>query len=139
MNNFDLTSFLFFGMAVTLLMLGNAASGAMKARKEGKFSFDELRDGCINYLLWLATVLCLVAATQIYGGNFEIIIGENNYTLLEAIEIAKRTVYVIWAAKLIQNVYEYAGISRQANLDKLISEANGPQVINNYTNDGGIG
>ena len=137
MNNFDLTSFLFFAMALSLLMLGNAASGAMKARKEGKFSWDELRDGCINYLLWLATVLCLVAATQIYGGNFEITIGENTYTLFEAIEIAKRTVYVIWAGKLIQNIYEYTGINRQINLEKTIEKYNTTQ--GEVVTEGGIG
>lgn len=137
MNNFDLTSFLFFAMALSLLMLGNAASGAMKARKEGKFSWDELRDGCINYLLWLATVLCLVAATQIYGGNFEITIGENTYTLLEAIEIAKRTVYVIWAGKLIQNIYEYTGINRQINLEKSLEKYNATQ--GEVVTEGGIG
>lgn len=137
MNNFDLTSFLFFAMALSLLMLGNAASGAMKARKEGKFSWDELRDGCINYLLWLATVLCLVAATQIYGGNFEITIGENTYTLFEAIEIAKRTVYVIWAGKLIQNIYEYTGINRQINLEKSLERYNTTQ--GEVVTEGGIG
>lgn len=137
MNNFNLTSFLFFAMALSLLMLGNAASGAMKARKEGKFSWDELRDGCINYLLWLATVLCLVAATQIYGGNFEITIGENTYTLLEAIEIAKRTVYVIWAGKLIQNIYEYTGINRQINLEKSLERYNTTQ--GEVVTEGGIG
>lgn len=138
MNNFDLTSFLFFAMALSLLMLGNAASGAMKARKEGKFSWDELRDGCINYLLWLGTVLCLVAATQIYGGNFVITIGDNSYTLFEAIEIAKRTVYVIWAGKLIQNIYEYTGITRQINLEKSLEKisnsSQGEQI-----QEGGIG
>lgn len=127
MNNFDINSFLFFAMAVTLLMAGNAASGAMKARKEGKFSFEELKDGCLNYILWLATILCLVAATQIYGGDFTISEGDRTYTLLEAVELAKRVVYVVWAGKLIQNVYEYAGIKKQIDVEKIITEANLPE------------
>ena len=44
MNGFDLSSFIFFAIALSLLMLGNAASGAMKARKEGKFmSINDLK------------------------------------------------------------------------------------------------
>lgn len=140
MGNFNMQTFLYFAFATTLLMAGNAASGAMKARKEGKFSLDELRDGCINYLLWLATILCLVAATEIYGGDFNITIGDNTYTLMQAVDIAKRTVYVIWAGKLIQNVYEYAGISRQANLEKIIENANkAPVIEEDILNQEGIG
>lgn len=134
MENFNLETFLYFALAVTLLMAGNAASGAARARKEGKFDWDELKDGCINYALWLATILCLVAATQIYGGDFNITIGESTYTLLQAVEIAKRTVYVIWAGKLIQNVYQYAGVSRQVNLDKMLEER-----ANEVENNGGLG
>lgn len=134
MENFNLETFLYFALAVTLLMAGNAASGAARARKEGKFDWDELKDGCVNYALWLATILCLVAATQIYGGDFNITIGESTYTLLQAVEIAKRTVYVIWAGKLIQNVYQYAGVSRQVNLDKMLEER-----ANEIENNGGLG
>ena len=134
MENFNLETFLYFALAVTLLMAGNAASGAARARKEGKFDWDELKDGCVNYALWLATILCLVAATQIYGGDFNITIGESTYTLLQAVEIAKRTVYVIWAGKLIQNVYQYAGVSRQVNLDKMLEER-----ANQIENNGGLG
>lgn len=134
MENFNLETFLYFALAVTLLMAGNAASGAARARKEGKFDWDELKDGCVNYALWLATILCLVAATQIYGGDFNITIGESTYTLLQAVEIAKRTVYVIWAGKLIQNVYQYAGVSRQVNLDKMLEER-----ANEVENNGGLG
>lgn len=128
-------TFLWFALAVTLLMIGNAASGAMKARKEGKFDPIELRDGCINYALWLVTILCLVSATQIYGGDFDITIGEVTYTLNEAVEIAKRTVYLVWAAKLIQNVYQYAGVSRQVNLDKILEE----RTANTYEETEGLG
>ena len=121
-NFFDMESFLNFAFAVTLLMAGNAASGAMKAKKAGTFDKQQLIDGCINYALWLVTILCLVAATEIYGGDFNITIGDSTYTLSQAVEIAKRTVYVIWAGKLIQNVYEYAGISKQVNLDRMLEE-----------------
>ncbi len=121
-NFFNMESFLNFAFAVTLLMAGNAASGAMRARKEGKFDKQQLIDGVINYALWLVTILCLVAATEIYGGDFNITIGSDTYTLKQAVDIAKRTVYVIWAGKLIQNVYQYAGVSRQVNLDKILEE-----------------
>ena len=119
---FNMESFLNFAFAVTLLMAGNAASGAMKAKKAGNFDKQQLIDGIINYALWLVTILCLVAATEIYGGDFNITIGDSTYTLSQAVEIAKRTVYVIWAGKLIQNVYEYAGISKQVNLDRMLEE-----------------
>lgn len=128
MGAFNMQSFLFFAFATTLLMMGNAATGAMKARKQGKFDKQELIDGCINYALWLASILCLVAATEIYGGDFEITVGESTYTLMQAVDIAKRTVYVVWAGKLIQNVYEYSGISRQVKLDKLINENAGARI-----------
>ena len=129
MGNFNMQTFLYFALATSLLMAGNAASGAMKARKEGKFDINELKDGCINYLLWLVTILCLVAATEIYGGDFNITIGDTTYTLMQAVDIAKRTVYIIWAGKLIQNVYEYAGVKRQANLEKIIENANKIPVV----------
>ena len=139
MGCFNMQDFLKFALGVTLLMLGNAASGAMKALKKGEFSGKELVDGLLNYLLWLATILCLVAATEIYGGDFEITIGDSTYTITQAVDIAKRTVYVIWAGKLIQNVYEYSGISKQANLDKLIENANKtPVIYDEIIDDGGI-
>ncbi len=122
MENFSMKDFLEFALAVTLLMVGNAASGAAKARKEGKFDINELKEGCLGYLLWLVTILCLVSATQIYGGDFNITIGGTNYTLLEAVDIAKVTVYTIYAGKLIQNVYQYAGVKKQVDLDKLLDE-----------------
>lgn len=121
---FDFMSLLSFTIAVTLLMAGNAASGAMKARKDGSFSKQELIDGIINYALWLSTIVCLIAATQIYGGNLEITLWDSTYTLNQAVEVTKTGVYMVWAAKLIQNVSEYAGIKRQVDLDKLIENAN---------------
>ena len=122
--NFDIESFLYFGIAVTLLMAGNTASGVMKAKKDGSYDVQELIDGVINYTLWLVSILCLIAASQIFGGEFEVTIGGSTYTLAQAVEVTKRAVYLVWAAKLIQNVYEYAGIKRQVDLDKLVENAN---------------
>ena len=116
MNNFDLQSFLYFALAVTLLMAGNAFSGAMKARKQGTFSWKELLDGCLNYLLWLGTILCLVAAISIWGGDLAVQLEGKEYTLMEVVEIAKQGVYLTWAVKLVQNVYEYAGIKKNIKL-----------------------
>lgn len=116
MNNFDLQSFLYFALAVTLLMAGNAFSGAMKARKQGKFSWQELLDGCLNYLLWLGTILCLVAAISIWGGDLAVQLEGKEYTLMEVVEIAKQGVYLTWTVKLVQNVYEYAGIKKNIKL-----------------------
>ena len=121
---FDFQSLLSFTLAVTLLMAGNTASGAMKARKDGSFDKQELIDGIINYALWLATVVSLIAATQIYGGDMQITLWDSTYTLKQAVEVTKTGVYMVWAAKLIQNVSEYAGIKRQVDLDKLIQNAN---------------
>lgn len=72
---FDVQSFLYFGFAVTLLMAGNTASGVMKARKNGSYNKQELIDGIYSYILWLVSILCLIAASQIFGGEFEITIG----------------------------------------------------------------
>ncbi len=136
---FDITSFLYFGIAVTLLMAGNTASGVMKARKDGSYNRQELIDGICSYALWLVSILCLIAASQIFGGEFEITIGETTYTLAQAVDITKRGVYLVWAAKLIQNVYEYAGIKRQVDLDKLVQNANKiPEVKNEIINEEGI-
>lgn len=121
---FDFMSLLSFTLAVTLLMAGNTASGVMKARKDGSFNRQELIDGVINYALWLATIVCLIAATQIYGGNLQITLWDSTYTLDQAVEVTKTGVYMVWAAKLIQNVSEYAGIKRQVDLDKIVENAN---------------
>jgi len=126
---FDVQSFLYFGFAVTLLMAGNTASGVMKARKDGSYNKQELIDGIYSYILWLVSILCLIAASQIFGGEFEITIGGTTYTLAQAVDITKRGVYLVWAAKLIQNVYEYAGIKRQVDLDKLVENANKNPVV----------
>lgn len=126
---FDVQSFLYFGFAVTLLMAGNTASGVMKARKNGSYNKQELIDGIYSYILWLVSILCLIAASQIFGGEFEIIIGGTTYTLAQAVDITKRGVYLVWAAKLIQNVYEYAGIKRQVDLDKIVENANKNPVV----------
>ena len=116
MNNFDLQAFLNFALAVTLLMAGNAFSGAMKARKQGTFSWQELVNGCLNYLLWLSTILCLVAAISIWGGDLSVSVENKEYTLMEVVELAKQGVYLTWAVKLVQNVYEYAGIKKNIKL-----------------------
>ena len=126
---FDVQSFLYFGFAVTLLMAGNTASGVMKARKNGSYNKQELIDGIYSYILWLVSILCLIAASQIFGGEFEITIGGTTYTLAQAVDITKRGVYLVWASKLIQNVYEYAGIKRQVDLDKLVENANKNPVV----------
>ena len=126
---FDVQSFLYFGFAVTLLMAGNTASGVMKARKDGSYNKQELIDGIYSYILWLVSILCLIAASQIFGGEFEITIGGTIYTLAQAVDITKRGVYLVWAAKLIQNVYEYAGIKRQLDLDKIVENANKNPVV----------
>lgn len=126
---FDVQSFLYFGFAVTLLMAGNTASGVMKARKDGSYNKQELIDGIYSYILWLVSILCLIAASQIFGGEFEITIGGTTYTLAQAVDITKRGVYLVWASKLIQNVYEYAGIKRQVDLDKLVENANKNPVV----------
>lgn len=121
---FDFMSLLSFTLAVTLLMAGNTASGVMKARKDGSFNRQELIDGVINYALWLATIVCLIAATQIYGGNLQITLWDSTYTLDQAVEVTKTGVYIVWAVKLIQNVSEYAGIKRQVDMDKIVENAN---------------
>lgn len=137
--NFDITSFLYFGLAVTLLMAGNTASGVMKAKKDGSYDVKELIDGVTNYGLWLVSILCLIAASQIFGGEFEVTIGGSTYTLSQAVEVTKRAVYLVWAAKLIQNVYEYAGIKRQVDLDKLIENANKePEIKQDIIDQEGI-
>lgn len=114
MEKFDLLSFLYFAIAMTLLMAGNAFSGAMKARKNGSFDWNILKDGCINYGLWLLTALCGAAGFQIYGGDLNVTISEKTYTLLQGIELAKKTVYVYWGAKLLENVFQYGGIKKTA-------------------------
>ena len=126
---FDYLSLFEFTSAVTLLMAGNTASGVMKARKSGAFDKQELIDGILNYALWLATFVCLIAATQIYGGSLEVTLWGTTYTLNQAVEVTKTGVYLIWAAKLIQNVEEYAGIKRQVDLEKVVENANKTQEI----------
>lgn len=88
-------------------MIANAATGALKALKEGSFDFKELLQGLLRYLIWALGATLTVAGAQIYGGELEIIIGDTQVTFLNAIEIAKKTVYLYWAAKAIANFLEY--------------------------------
>ena len=130
-DTFDYKGFGLFAIAVTLLMAGNAFSGAMKARTQGTFSWQTLLNGCINYALWLATILCLVAAVQMWGGNLSVTLDNKQYSLLEVVEIAKEGVYLTWAVKLVQNVYEYAGIKKNIKLAN-----QGEEVLSTFPQSG---
>lgn len=105
--------FLRFVLAMTILMLGNAISGAAKGLKTGTFDWKVLLDGLRNYGLWALSAAATVAGLQIYGGNLKVTIGENELTLLQAVEYAKRVVYAYWAAKAIQNFIEFGNIETE--------------------------
>ena len=59
---------------------------------------------------------------QLYGGDLQITIGESTITLLAAIEIAKKAVYVYWATKAIQNFMEYGKIDPEKISSNLSEE-----------------
>ena len=96
-----------FILALSLLMIANATTGALKAWKQGEFDIKVLLQGLARYLVWALGAALTVAGAQIYGGDLEIIIGDTQVSLLDAIEIAKKTVYLYWAAKAIANFLEY--------------------------------
>lgn len=105
--------FLSFIIAMTVLMLGNAVSGIAKALKSGTFDWKTLLDGVKGYLFWAISAALTVAGFQIYGGGFQVIIGEATFTLLEAIEYAKKAVYLYWGAKAIENFIEYGNMQKE--------------------------
>lgn len=102
-----------FIIALTLLMIANATTGALKAWKQGEFDIKNLLQGLARYLVWALGATLTVAGAQIYGGDLEIVIGDTQVTLLDAIEIAKKTVYIYWAAKAIANFLEYGQAEKE--------------------------
>jgi hypothetical protein len=105
--------FINFIIAMTVLMIGNAVSGIAKALKSGTFDWKTLLNGVEGYLFWAVSAALTVAGFQIYGGSFQVIIGEATFTLLEAIEYAKKAVYLYWGAKAIENFIEYGNIQKE--------------------------
>lgn len=103
----DFCKFLF---ALSAIMFANAVTGAMKAFKEHRFSWKELGMGLLSYFVWAVGASLTVAGLQIYGGELEVTIGSTTMTLISAIEIAKKGVYLYWSAKAIQNFVEYGKI-----------------------------
>lgn len=105
--------FINFIIAMTVLMIGNAVSGIAKALKSGTFDWKTLLSGVEGYLFWAVSAALTVAGFQIYGGSFQVIIGEATFTLLEAVEYAKKAVYLYWGAKAIENFIEYGNIKKE--------------------------
>ncbi len=102
--------FINFIAALSILMAANAITGVMKAVKSGEFNWKKLGVGIGEYAAWAISAALCVAGMQLYGGDLQITIGESTVTLLAAIEIAKKAVYVYWATKAIQNFMEYGKI-----------------------------
>lgn len=100
-----------FLVALSAIMLANAVTGAMKAFKEKRFSWKELGVGLLGYAAWALGASLTVAGLQVYGGDLEVTVGETTVTLINAIEIAKKGVYLYWSAKAIQNFTEYGKIN----------------------------
>lgn len=102
--------FINFIAALSILMAANAITGVMKAVKSSEFDWKKLGLGIGAYIAWAISAALCVAGMQLYGGDLQITIGESTVTLLAAIEIAKKAVYVYWATKAIQNFMEYGKI-----------------------------
>lgn len=109
-----------FIIALTLLMIANATTGALKAWKQGEFDIKNLIQGLARYLVWALGATLTVAGAQIYGGDLEIVIGDTQVTLINAIEIAKKTVYLYWAAKAIANFLEYGQSDKEVKPTELL-------------------
>ena len=113
--------FINFIAALSILMAANAITGVMKAVKSSEFDWKKLGLGIGEYIAWAISAALCVAGMQLYGGDLQITIGESTITLLAAIEIAKKAVYVYWATKAIQNFMEYGKIDPEkisSNLSK---------------------
>lgn len=102
--------FINFIAALSILMVANAITGVMKAVKSSEFNWKKLGLGIGEYIAWAISAALCVAGLQLYGGDLQITIGESTVTLLAAIEIAKKAVYVYWATKAMQNFMEYSKI-----------------------------
>lgn len=118
-----------FALALTLLMLSNLITGIMKAVKAGEFSWRELFNGVFRYILWLLGCTIGVIGAQIYGGDLEVIVGDAQLTLLDAIEYAKKAVYIYWGAKFIQNFLEYSKMDKSVSAVDPKEDIVGPQEV----------
>ncbi|MBQ9158707.1 MAG: hypothetical protein IJ136_05230 [Erysipelotrichaceae bacterium] len=105
--------YLYFALALTMLMAANAASGAMKALQSETFEWKKLIKGVEQYGLWLICATLTVAACSTWGSDIRMTIGSNELTFLELVEYAKIAVYGYWAAKAIQNFIEYGEIKKE--------------------------
>ena len=120
--------FIRFAIALSLLMIGNLFTGVMNSLKTGEFSLKVLADGALRYALWLVGITFIVAGAQIYGGGLKLAIGENEMSLLDALDYAKQAVYLYWAAKGVQNILSYS------NLEKVITTVE-PEVQNKFVTE----
>ena len=102
-----------FALALTMLMIANAASGAMKARESDSFEWQKLIKGVEQYGLWLICATFTVAACSTWGSDIQMNIGDNELTFLELVEYSKIAVYGYWAAKAVQNFIEYGQIKKE--------------------------
>ena len=114
--------FINFIAALSILMAANAITGVMKAVKSSEFDWKKLGLGVGEYIAWAISAALCVAGMQLYGGDLQITIGESTITLLAAIEIAKKAVYVYWATKAIQNFMEYGKIDPEKISSNLSEE-----------------
>lgn len=115
--------FLKFICGLSIILLANTITGIMKAVKAGKFDWKTLLTGVCSYIAWGVSAAFSVIGFQIYGGDFTVIINGNAITLLAAIEVAKKAVYMYWSAKCIANFIEFA------NVDTSIIQPDQPDEI----------
>lgn len=119
--------FVQFALALTVLMIANAASGVMKANKGGTFDWTTLRRGVMNYALWLLSATLTVAGCSLWGSDISFNIGTSQLTFVEAVDYAKTLVYGYWAGKAVQNFIEYS------HIEKAVDPIDPQTVINTDT------
>ncbi len=111
--------FIRFIFALSILLLANAITGVMKAIKSKEFDWKVLGTGLGEYLAWAVSAALCVMGFQLYGGDLQVMIGDNTVTFLEAIEFAKKAVYVYWGTKAIQNFVQYSSIDTSTIIEVL--------------------
>lgn len=95
-----------FIIALSLFMVANILSGVIKARKLNSFVFTTLKEGVINYLLWLLTFTSGVLAIN-YVPNLSLKIGQEVLEISKLLDLSKGAIISLYAYKFIKNILEY--------------------------------
>ena len=112
-----------FIAALTLLMIGNVATGVINAQEQVSFDWKKLGNGAFKYFLFLLAYICGVIATTLFS-DITINVNGEEVTLLMAIEGVKTAILTLYGGKFIQNIIQYFHLCKEElNKEPTIKES----------------